>query len=182
MDVCRLYPQYNLTQDRRKQQAPTTAYPYERRSGAERRSGDRVTLDTGLTKDIFEIRNKLTEIKQVAQQKSNTDSFQQSANQKTEKIAFKGSISNAAQNSIKTDTFIKTTIPEFKETPKEAAKSNADAGALGGLLAVVLGGTIASTFLGVAGVGIAVGLGAYFGGKLLRSAISSHLTDKISKK
>lgn len=170
MDVVRLYPQYNIIKERRQPTAPILPISFERRSGFDRRSDDRIKLDTTLTRDIFEIKGKVAQIQQIAQK---------SAPQKTEKITFNQNIAKAAQNSIKTDQFIKATnSTNLADTPKKIAKPKSDAGALAGILAVVLGGTLASAFLGVAGVGIAIGLGAYFGGKALRSAIVSHLKNK----
>lgn len=184
MDVVRLYPQYNIMQERRQQNAPVSPVAFERRSGTERRSGDRIKLDTNLTRDIFEIKSKVSQIENIGQnsgQQSAQKLTKNVAPQKAERITFSHNISKAAQNSIKTDQFIKTTksnSPNLADSPKEIAKSKSNAGALAGVLAVILGGTLASTFLGVAGVGIAIGIGTYFGGKFLKSAIVSHLKNK----
>lgn len=165
LDVNRLYPQYNVRQERRQQKNPVSPVAFERRSGIDRRTEDRVRLDTTLTKDIFEIKSKVAQV-------------QQSSSQKAEKVSFTQKSSNAAQHSIKTDQFIRTTKPAVTESPKEIAKSKSTAGAMAGVLAAVLGGTLASTFLGIAGIGVAIGIGAYFGGKALRGAIVSHLKNK----
>lgn len=159
MDVVKLYPQYNTMRERRQEANPISPVSFERRSGQDRRSDDRVKLDTNLTRDIFEIKNKVAQIQQSAPK-------------------FTQNISKAAQNSIKTDQFVKSTKPIVQDSPKEIAKSNSKTGALGGVLAAVLGGTIASAFLGVAGVGVAIGIGAYFGGKFLKNAIVSHIKNK----
>lgn len=165
MDVIKLYPQYSITQERRQKVAPVSPVTYERRGGMDRRSDDRIKLDTTLTKDIFEIKSK------VAQLEKNQPKI-------VEKITFGQNISKAAQNSIKTDQFIKTIKPILSDTTKEMVKSKSNAGTLAGLLSVVLGGTLASAFFGVAGVGIAIGLGAYFGAKILKNVIVSHLKNK----
>lgn len=165
LEVNRLYPQYKVRQERRQQKAPVSPVAFERRSGIDRRTDDRIKLDTTLTRDIFEVKNKVSQLQKTTQSNS-------------EKINFTQNVSRAVQKSIKSDQFIKTAKPNTAETPKTIQKAKSDAGALAGVLAVVLGGTLASTLLGVAGVGIAIGLGAYFGGKVLRSAIVSHLKNK----
>ena len=168
LDVIKLYPQYNIISERRQKVAPVSPVSpsgVERRSGMDRRNDDRVKLDTNLTKDIFEIKNKVAQIQNL-QPKA------------VEKITFSQNIAKATQHSLKTDQFIKTVKPNLTESPKEIAKSKSNVGALAGLAGVVLGGTLASAFLGVAGVGIAIGLGAYLGAKFLRSAIISHLKNK----
>lgn len=168
LDVIKLYPQYNIISERRQKFAPVSPVSpsgVERRSGMDRRNDDRVKLDTNLTKDIFEIKSKVAQI-----QKHQSNSL--------EKITFSQNITKATQHSLKTDQFIKSTKPTLTESPKELAKSKSEVGALAGLAGVVLGGTLASAFLGVAGVGIAIGLGAYLGAKFLRSAIVSHMKNK----
>ncbi len=50
--ITRLYPQYQRSQDRRQRNIPVAI---ERRSGQDRRSTDRVALDSQLTRDIFEV-------------------------------------------------------------------------------------------------------------------------------
>lgn len=158
-DMIRLYPQYNITRERRQQISPVDV---DRRSGVDRRADDRVKLDTALTKDIFEIKS------QVSQIQENT--------QKTiEKTSFTQKVSNAAQNSIKTDQFVKTTNPASENSPKEAAKPQDHDATMLGMLSTFLGGTVASTFLGVAGVAIAATVGAYVGVKALSKTIATHL-------
>lgn len=166
LEVNRLYPQYVIMQERRQQNAPVNV---ERRSGIDRRSNDRVKLDTTLTRDIFEVKNKVAQVQKVPQKEA-------------EKVTFTQNAPKAALHAINSDQFIKSTKTNSMDnavgSSKIVAKSKSQAGALAGLLGVVLGGTLASAFLGVAGVGLAIGLGAYFGGKLLRGAIVSHLKNK----
>lgn len=170
MDVVKLYPQYNTMRERRQ---TNSSVPFERRSGQDRRSDDRVQLDTNLTRDIFEIKSKVAQI-----QNSGAKLTQNASSQKEEKISFIENISKAAQNSIQTDQFINSKKSAVQESPKEIAESKSKTAALGGVLAVVLGGTLASAFLGVAGAGVALGLGIYFGGKFLKNAIVSHIKNK----
>ena len=65
LDICKLYPQYNLLRERRLKES--VSIPYDRRSGSDRRTTDRVKLDTGITRDIFEIKNKLMRLKKSTQ-------------------------------------------------------------------------------------------------------------------
>ena len=57
--VTRLYPQYQRSQDRRQQNIPVAV---ERRSGNDRRGGERVSLDKQLTKDIYDVKSKVARI------------------------------------------------------------------------------------------------------------------------
>lgn len=161
LDIVKLYPQYNMTQDRRQQKI---SVPFERRSGIDRRSDDRVKLDTNLTRDIFEVRNKVSQM-------------QKAAPQKAEKITFTQNIPNATQHSIKSDQFIKTIKPDINK-PKPLDKKDLHEGMLGGAVASIFGGAIASTLCGNAAIGIALGLGVYLGGKLLKNAIAFHIKKK----
>lgn len=169
MDVARLYPQYNIMNERRKQStsfSPNSNIPFERRSGIDRRSDDRVQLDTNLTRDIFEVKNKVNQMQQKA------------SPQKTHTVNFSRNIEKAALNSINTDQFIKTIKPNQIETPKQIEKAKTEAGSLGGIATAMLGGIMASALLGTAAVGVAVGLGVYFGLKLVKNAIATHFNDK----
>ncbi len=163
LEVQKLYPQYKAIQDRRQQSVPVS---FERRSGVERRSQDRVLLDTNLTRDIFEIKSKVSQLKKP---ESNNVS----------KVAFTQNAEKSALNSLKTDQFVKTTKTEPTDNAKAPSKSNNNSAAMAiGILASVLGGIVASTLMGPAGVFVAVGLGAYCGGKLLKQVMSTHMKDK----
>lgn len=161
LDVVKLYPQYNMTQDRRQQKV---SVPFERRSGVDRRSDNRVKLDTNLTRDIFEVRSKISQMQKVEPQK-------------TEKLTFSQNISKAAPHLAKNDQFIKTIKPDINK-PKPLDKKDLHEGILGGAIASIFGGAIASTLCGAAAAGIALGLGVYLGGKLLKNAIALHINKK----
>lgn len=163
LDVVKLYPQYRVAYERRQQNVPVEN---DRRSGVDRRSTDRVKLDTNLTRDIFEVKNKVSDLQKPKQKDA-------------EKVNFTHNVTRAAQNSIKTDQFIKTTKPNSADNKTTFTKSSSNSNALAGVLGIILGGTLATTLLGPAGVGIAVGLGAYFGGKFLKTAIVSHMKNKL---
>lgn len=131
---------------------------FERRSGIDRRLGDRVQLDTNLTRDIFEVRNKVSQL-------------QTSTKQKAENIVSAQKISMTPQ--INKDEFTRT--KPANDNPKPIDKTDAQEGALGLALGAIFGGAVASTFLGSAGIGIALGLGVYFGGRLLNAALAHHI-------
>lgn len=160
--IHKLYPQYRIISDRREQNTPVS---FERRSGVDRRSENRVNLDTNLTRDIFEIKSKISQTPKTDQKN-------------IEKVTFTQNSAKAAQNSINTDQFIRTTKPNSTEAQKKDSKPPSTTGLAAGVLASVLGGVVAATFFGAAGVCIAVGVGSYFGLKLLKQVIESHLKDK----
>lgn len=170
LDVVKLYPQYNLSKERRKEISPVSPVGYERRSGDDRRSEDRVKLDSKLTQDIFELKSKISQL---------NPGFPTT---KSQEVSFTRNATTAIQNNIKADQFIKSaelTPKNLVDTPAEAQKANSQNGALGGVLATVLGGTLATALLGgLAGIGVTIGVGAYFGGKFLKNAIVSHIKNK----
>lgn len=167
LEVNRLYPQYTIIQERRQQKSPVSQVAFERRSGIDRRNDNRLRLDTTLTRDIFEVKDQISKISKPTQQLA----------QKVDKTAFTQNITKAIQ-SLKIDQFVKTAKTEATEVPKALSKGKSDVGAIAGVIGIMLGGVLASTFLGVAGIGVAIGLGTYFGGKILKQAIVSHLTRK----
>lgn len=156
-----LYPQYQMLPDRRKKSVPVE---FERRSGVERRSENRVVMDTKLTRDIFEVKNKVSQL------------------QKTNPVNFSQDVSKAATNSIKTDQFVKNDFSKTAEKISESKESPSATTLLGGILAVALGGVVASTVLGPAGAVIAVGFGAYMGGKILKQMVVSHMVENEKNK
>lgn len=63
LKITNLYPQYNNSRDRRQQNIPVTV---ERRSGVDRRSSDRLQLDSRLTQDIFAVKNQVAKLGSIA--------------------------------------------------------------------------------------------------------------------
>lgn len=155
VDVVKLYPQYNIVKERRTQSSPVS---FERRSGVDRRSENRVQLDTKLTRDIFEVRNKVSQLQSPSKQKvENTASF-------------KG-ISMAPQ--ISKDEFVRT--KQNDNNPKPIEKKDSQEGALGLAFGSILGGALAAIFMGSAAIGVTLGLGLYMGARLFNAAISGHI-------
>ncbi len=166
LDVNRLYPQYSVSSERRKQ---NISVPFERRSGLDRRSEERVALDTNLTRDIFEVRNSISELKKTAQKNA-------------QKIDVDASISISAPASLNSDQFIKTHNSKKIEQVEKSFEPPSTAALMGGILAIAMGGVIASTLLGTAGAVIAVGFGAYIGGKVLKQAIVNQIIENEKNK
>lgn len=157
LEFQRLYPQYNVIADRRKQ---SVTVPFERRTGEERRSQDRVQLDTTLTRDIFEVKNKISQM------------------QKTSPINFAQDVSKAPPSALNSDQFVKATKPSNNDNqPPKKSDPPSTTAIVGGILAVTLAGVLAGAFLGIGGAVVAVGLGAYIGGKALKQALVSHMTE-----
>lgn len=161
LEVQKLYPQYRAIKDRR---VENVEVPFERRSGTERRSQNRVDLDSNLTRDIFEIKSRVAQL--------------QKPNQKNiEKISFTQNSAKILQNQLNKDQFIKT-IKSNQPDAIKSTKGQSSAVLASGILASVLGGIIAAAMIGPAGVGIAIGIGSYFGLKLLKQVVSLHLENK----
>lgn len=167
----KLYPQYNIIQERRLQNSNVEV---ERRSGFDRRSSERVKLDTNLTRDIFEVKSKVAKVSKIQPFEAQKVELRKAESQKIQKTTFTHSAPKAAQNSIKTDQFIKTTKPDSPKPLKKDSKPPSPFGVLG----VMLGSVLVAPLLGAAGIGIAIGLGVYFGAKLFRASIVSHLKNK----
>lgn len=162
MEIKRLYPQYKMTNDRRQNQLPVDI---DRRSGFDRRNNERLTLDNKLNQDIFEVKSKIQN-QQISEQKApNTPAFEQN-------------MSKIIQNSEVGDKFVKSKTNENEKKVEFNNKIDPATLNAGGALALIFTGAILSTFLGPAAIGVGVGIGAYFGIKLLNEAIKSHLDKK----
>lgn len=156
-----LYPQYQVVSDRRKKNVPVA---FERRSGVERRCENRVAMDTKLTRDIFEVKNKVAQL------------------QRTNPVNFSQDVSKAASNAIKTDQFVKQDFSKTAEKLAESKNSPSTTAMLGAVLGVALAGVVASSLLGPAGAVVAIGFGAYMGGKVLKQMVVSHMVENEKNK
>ena len=58
-NITNLYPQYQYSQDRRQNNIPVAI---ERRSGNDRRSQNRVTMDSKLTRDLYEVKERVAKL------------------------------------------------------------------------------------------------------------------------
>lgn len=159
MEFQRLYPQYNVSNDRRKQNIDV---PQERRTGIERRSEDRISLDTDIMRDLYDVKDKVSKI--------SGSNFNQS-------------ISTAATNSIYSDQFVRTNKPNHIENVMKNNEPPSSTAIMGGILLTALSGVMAGALFGtIAGVGVALGIGAYMGGKILKQAIVEHMTESEKNK
>lgn len=167
LQVYNLYPQYEVKSDRRKQQSAVTM---DRRSGVDRRSLDRVKLDTNLTRDIFEVRNSVSAI----QKAKNFQSSQMN-------LPFGQRFINAIQafknppavKSSETQRMINQSIKKESSSPVKASTI-----AAAGMMAGAVSSGMSLLFLGAAGAVIGLGSGVYIGCKAIKNAVESHLNPK----
>ena len=143
-----LYPQYKVIQDRRKQETPVSPVAFERRTGIDRRSPDRVRMHSALTKDIFELKGSVNNIKQ------------------SQKIAEKIPFTSQILNMVKPNSKIDSSAANKVETAKVAALSGVFLGLIG---ALALGP--------IAGVA-SVAFGGYVGAKAYKAMVASHIEPK----
>lgn len=161
-----LYPQYQYSKDRRQQNVPVA---FERRSGVERRTEDRVQLDTKLTRDIFEVKGKIKDI-------TGTISFDSAQNN------IKNIADTNAINSVQGDEFIKTkNIEDMNLTENNSQKTSAKALETS-LLAIALAGVLFTPFIGAAGAVIALGAVLYVGAKVLKVAVGQQANNSNKNK
>ena len=165
--VNRLYPQYQRSQDRRQQNIPVAV---ERRSGRDRRSEDRVVLDKQLTKDIFEVKNKIAKIEAMSPK------FFES-NVTTHAPSF------SAMSNMSQDVLVKESKPDITEMARlEAELEDKEATKFQlGMVAVALVAAVGLSALSSAGAVIAIGTGLYIGARVLKSLVVKHISDRDRK-
>lgn len=165
--VNRLYPQYQRSQDRRQQNIPVAV---ERRSGRDRRSEDRVVLDKQLTKDIFEVKNKIAKIEAMSPK------FFES-NVTTQAPSF------SAMSNMSQDVLVKESKPDITEMARlEAELEDKEATKFQlGMVAVALVAAVGLSALSSAGAVIAIGTGLYIGARVLKSLVVKHISDRDRK-
>ncbi len=161
--ITNLYPQYHYTQDRRQNNIPVAI---ERRSGTDRRSQNRVVMDSKLTRDLYEIKNRIAKL----------DNFSQKT--LTQKISVQNPYF-ASKNTLTQDTFIKAAKPDNTEIARQEAKmqEKADMSYQAGMMAAALAGAIALSFMGPAGAVIAFGSAFYIGSRVCKNIIAKEIKD-----
>lgn len=165
--ISSLYPQYQRSKDRRQQNIPVAI---DRRSGKDRRSEDRVQLDSQLTRDIFQVKQSVARLEAIAPKLfvSNV----------TRNVPTFG-----AKNNMTQDQLVITSEKAFSEEVKkeEELQDSASTTFKLGVLASSLFAAFALSFLGSAGVVIAIGTGLYIGAKVLKSIAirESKKNDKV---
>lgn len=158
-----LYPQYKQSEDRRKQNIPVAI---DRRSGKDRRSPDRVALDSQLTRDLYQVKSQVAKIEALAP-KLFTDRV-------TTQTPTFGSMNNFIQ-----DQLVKETKPDYSTIARQEAKlqDKASTSFQIGVLAAALAGAIAISFMGTAGAVIAIGTSLYIGARVLKTLVTKQVKD-----
>lgn len=170
LDAYKLYPQYAVKSDRRQQSAPVA---FDRRSGMDRRSPDRVKLDTNLTKDIFVVRNSVAALHKKDMQAA------QMSSETLKNIPFAGKflshveklknqeVSKIAGNTNFSDLNLK------KENKIQMNKSNTAPNA--GMAAGAVATAMSLMFIGAAGAIVAAGTSFYLACKSVKNVVLTHL-------
>lgn len=165
--ITSLYPQYQKSEDRRKQNIPVAI---DRRSGRDRRSADRVALDKQLTKDLYDVKSKIAKLETLAPKL-----FEK--NVTTQAPTF-GSMNNFTQ-----DQLVKESKPDFSAMARQEAKlqDRASTSFQVGVLSAALAGAIAVSFMGTAGAVIAIGTGLYIGARVIKALMVKELKETDNK-
>lgn len=161
--ITSLYPQYKQSEDRRQQNIPVAV---ERRSGRDRRSPDRVSLDKQLTKDLYEVKSQVAKLEALAPKLF--------ADRVTTQNPTFGSMNNFTQ-----DQLVKETKPDPTAIARQEAQlqDRASTSFQVGILSAALAGAIAISFMGTAGAVIAIGTGLYIGARVLKTLMAKELND-----
>lgn len=154
--ISSLYPQYQRSKDRRQQNIPVAI---DRRSGKDRRSEDRVQLDTRLTRDIFEVKKNVAKIEALAPQLF--------ASNVTRQAPTFGSKNNLTQDQL----VVSSNNDISQEIREEALEDSASTNFKLGVIVSSLLAAFALSFLGSAGIVIAIGTGIYLGARTLQSLV-----------
>lgn len=162
-----LYPQYKRSVDRRQQNIPVAI---DRRSGKDRRSEDRVMLDKQLTKDIFEVKSKVAKLESLSPKLFENNVVKQAP-------------SFSETNNMTKDILVKRNMPDSTELARrELRMQKAEMLKFQiGLIATALAAAAILTSLTGAGAVIALGTGAYIGGRILKLVITRELSDNKDK-
>lgn len=166
-DITRLYPQYRKSSDRRQQNIPVAV---ERRSGTDRRSSDRVALDSKLTRDIFEVKSKVAQLESLSPKLFESNVVKQAP-------------SFSSMNQTTQDILVKETRPDPSEIARQEAKlaEKKETAFKIGVIAASLAAAIALASLSSAGAVIAVGTSLYIGSRILKSIIVKEMKDENEK-
>ena len=165
--ITSLYPQYQRSQDRRQQNIPVAV---ERRSGKERRNNDRVVMDAQLTRDIFEVKNKVAKLESLAPKIFEVN-------------VTKEAPSFSSMNNMTQDLLVKESKPDIAEIEREEAKlqDKASASFKFGVLSMALAVTIAVSFIDGFAAVIALGTSLYIGAGILKTLIAKEVKENSEK-
>jgi len=163
--ISRLYPQYQFNNDRRKNNIPV---PFERRSGRERRSEDRIMLDSRLTRDIYQVKEQAAKLESLAPKLF-------SRNVSIHQPDF------LSKNNLEHDQFLRASKPDMTEKIRQEAKSKFDTGLKIGIVSGIAAGITALAFLGPIGAAAAAGSVFYIILSASKKAAEAHLKDVSEK-
>ena len=165
--ITSLYPQYQRSQDRRQQNIPVAI---DRRSGLDRRSPDRVALDRQLTKDIYDVKSKVSKLEELAPKLFEANITKQAP-------------TFSAMNNLSQDQLVKAVKPDMAEIARQEAKlqDKASTSFQIGVIAAALAGAIAVSFMGSAGAVIAIGTTLYIGARIIKALIAREIKDNEKK-
>jgi len=165
--ITALYPQYQRSQDRRQQNIPVAV---DRRSGNDRRGENRVNFDKQLTRDLYEVKSKISQLESIAPKL-----FENSVTTKAPTFS--------SMNNMTQDLLVKESKPDNTAIARQQAKlqSTADTSFKIGIIAAALAASIAVSFMGPAGAVIAVGTGCYIGARVLKTMVEKELKDRDDK-
>ncbi len=163
--ITRLYPQFQYHRDRRQNNIPVAI---DRRSGADRRGNDRVVLDSNLTKDIYDVKSKVSKIENLAPK------------------LFINSVENNAptfmsMNNMTQDTFVKQSRPDEKAREEIKAQDRASLGFQVGVIGFAIAAAIGLSYLSSAGVVTAIGTALYLGARVLKVLIMNQIKSDSEK-
>ena len=161
--ITKLYPQYQMSKDRRQQDIPVAV---ERRSGRERRSPDRIQMDRQLTRDIFEVKEKVAKFEAMAPKLFETNISKQAP-------------TFSSMNNMQNDQLVKEKKLEMAEIERQEEKLQ-DKASLSfqiGIIAAALAFSIAVSFMSSIGSVIAVTTAAYIGARVLKALVTKEMQD-----
>ena len=166
--ITSLYPQYKPSEDRRQQNIPVAV---DRRSGKDRRSADRVQLDSQLTRDIYEVKSKVAQLEAIAPK------------------LFENNISKqaptfASMSNMQNDQLVKQQkqidLAEI-EKQEEKLQDRASLAFQIGIISAALAFGIAISFMSSIGAVIAISTAAYIGARVLKALIAKEMQDSDIK-
>ncbi len=161
--ITNLYPQYHYSQDRRQNNIPVAV---ERRSGNDRRSQNRVVMDSKLTRDLYEVKERVAKMENFSPKVLTQRLTTQNPN-------------FASKNSFTQDQFVKAAKPDISEIARQEAKLQEKAAMShnAGMMAAALAGAIALSFMGAAGAVIAFGSALYIGSRVCKNMIVKEIKE-----
>ena len=167
-NLTNLYPQYRRNTDRRQRNIPVAV---ERRSGIDRRSQERVALDSKLTKDIYDVKSKVAKLELMAPKFFENNITTQSP-------------TFASMNNFTQDQLVKESKPDPTAIARQEAQlqDKASTSFQIGVLSAALAGAIAVSFMGTTGAVIAIGTSLYIGARVIKTLVAKEIKEEEKTK